>query len=83
MSFDMHRITLFAAITALVLAGAASADAAPPKKKPYAATAATDRSTVVKHKRHHVAKPQAVAPRQQWPTSWSDGSFSYGGRYRD
>jgi hypothetical protein len=76
----MRRITLFAAITALVLAGAASADAAPQKKKPYAAT---DRSTVVKHKRHHVAKPQAVRPSQQWPTSWSDGSFSYGGRYRD
>jgi hypothetical protein len=73
----MHRFTLFAAMAALVIAGIATADAAPRKKS----RTTVDRSAVValKHKQHHVARPQAVPLNQQWPTSWSDGSF----RYRD
>lgn len=69
----MLRVTLFAAAAALVLAG--TADAAP-RKKPRVA----ERSAPVaaKHKRHHVARPATVPLNQQWPTSWSDGSFRYG-----
>jgi hypothetical protein len=69
----MHRFWLFAAAAALILTG--TADAAPRNKPRVNA----ERSAVIaaKHKRH-VAKP-AVPLNQQWPTSWSDGSF----RYRD
>jgi hypothetical protein len=72
---DMQRFTLFAAIAALILAGVATSDAAP-RKKPQVRS---DRSAVVavKHKRQ-VARPHAVPLNQQWPTSWSDGSFRYG-----
>ena len=72
----MHRFTLFAAMAALILSGIATADAAP-RKKPQAST---DRSKAIaaQHRRHHVARP-AAAPNQGWPTSWSDGSFSFRG----
>jgi hypothetical protein len=71
----MLRFTLFAAAAALILTG--TADAAP-RKKPHVTA---ERSAVVamKHKRHHVPRPATVPLNQQWPTSWSDGSF----RYRD
>jgi hypothetical protein len=71
----MHRVWLFAAAAALILTGAA--DAAPRNKPRVNA----ERSAVIaaKSKRHHVAKPAPVRLNQQWPTSWSDGSF----RYRD
>lgn len=72
----MHRFTLFAAIAALVLAMTATADAAT-KKKAQAAKAGKSK--------HYVTRP-AAAPRYQpwqsnqgWPTSYSDGSFGYGG----
>jgi hypothetical protein len=69
----MLRFTLFAAAAALILTG--TADAAP-RKKPRV-TADHSAVVVAKHKRHHVARP-AVPLNQQWPTSWSDGSFRYG-----
>jgi hypothetical protein len=71
----MHRIMLFATMAALVIGGIATADAAPRKKQH--ARADRPAAVAVKHKRHHVAKPHAVPLNQQWPTSWSDGSFRY------
>ena len=71
----MYRFALFAAAAALILTG--TADAAP-RKKPRV-TADRSAVTVAKHTRHHVVRPAYVPRNQQWPTSWSDGSFSYRG----
>jgi hypothetical protein len=70
----MHRVMLFAAAAALILTGAA--DAAQRKKPRVSAERAV---TATKYPRQHVARPAAVPLNQQWPTSWSDGSFSYRG----
>jgi hypothetical protein len=71
----MHRIALFAAAAALILT--ATADAAP-RKKPRV-NAERSATIAAKHARPRVARPAAVPLHQQWPTSWSDGSFSYRG----
>lgn len=76
----MHRFAVFAAMAAVFLAATATADAAPRKK----AGAKAERSVALKHKRHHVAPPargpwnQPWQSNQGWPTSYNDGSFSYG-----
>jgi hypothetical protein len=75
---DMHRILLTA--LALTLAATVTADAAAKKKSGiHRPTVATKH---VKHRR--VVRPayqygQPSHQNQGWPTSWSDGSFSYGG----
>jgi hypothetical protein len=72
----MRRIALTA--LALTLAATVTADAAPKKKAGVHKPAVS-----AKHMRHkRVARPAPAKPWQQnqgWPTSWSDGSFSYGG----
>ena len=69
----MHRFMLFAAAAALILTG--TADAAPRKKPRVTA----EQSSARHMRHHHVARPAAVPLNQQWPTSWSDGSFSFRG----
>lgn len=74
----MHRIALTA--LALTLATTVTADAAPKKKAGVHRPAVATKQ--IKHKR--VVRPayRYGYPSQQnngWPTSWSDGSFSYGG----
>jgi hypothetical protein len=79
----MHRFAVFATMAAMILAVTTAADAAPRKKPQVGA----DRSAGVaaKHKRGYVSRPvagpwnQPWQSNQGWPTSWSDGSFSYGG----
>ena len=70
---DMYRFTFFIAM-AMILGATAASDAAAEKKS--GATADRSSVTASKHKPQRVAKPTAPS-RQGWPTSWSDGSFSY------
>jgi hypothetical protein len=75
---DMHRFAL--AALALTLAATVTADAAPKKK----AGAHMPGVAAKQAKPTRVVRPayQYGYPSQQnqgWPTSWSDGSFSYGG----
>jgi len=73
---QMHRFALRMAI-AVILAGTASADAATRKKARSGETASRSAQTMAKQKRHQVRRPP-VPWNQQWPTSFSDGSFRYG-----
>jgi hypothetical protein len=69
----MLRFTLLAAAAALILTG--TADAAS-RKKPRATA---ERSAVAKPKPSHYGTKPVYRSNQGWPTSWSDGSFSYRG----
>jgi hypothetical protein len=75
---DMRRIALTA--LALTLAATVTADAAPKKKagahKPAVAAKQVKPKRVVRPAYQYGQPSQS---NQGWPTSWSDGSFSYGG----